>query len=155
MVITLSRCSGQETSECNGSAGSPQYGFMKVQGWRKISVTYLCFQQPETQMNNLRELFASRWHDLINTTQWLCLVFAADSQSLLIQEFRKLPVWTCWIFNYRQAAATAALGEQQSPCGRLTYPFLIIMNTVVHPDTHHSACNKSCDRAPKGAGTCW
>lgn len=35
MVITLSRFSGQETSECNGSAGSPRYGFMKVKGWRK------------------------------------------------------------------------------------------------------------------------
>lgn len=45
MTITLSRCSGQETSECNGSAGSPQYGFMKVQGWRGGSVTCLCFPQ--------------------------------------------------------------------------------------------------------------
>lgn len=32
MVITLSRFSGQETSECNGSAGSPQYGFITMQG---------------------------------------------------------------------------------------------------------------------------
>jgi len=39
MMITLSRCSGQETSECNGSVGSSEYGFMKVQGWRKGSVT--------------------------------------------------------------------------------------------------------------------
>lgn len=90
MVITLSRFSGQETSECNGSAGSPQYGFMKVQGWREGSVTCLCFSTGrETPMNNVRELIQGD-KVLTNNTQGLFLAVATEPQSLLIQHFEEL-----------------------------------------------------------------
>lgn len=74
MVITLSRSSGQETSECNGSAGSPQYGFMKVQGWRGGSVTCFCFLQ--TPMNNVRELIraTSFWQTIHRDCFWQLLL---------------------------------------------------------------------------------
>lgn len=43
MVMTLSSFSGQETSECNGSAGRPPYKFMNVQGWKEGSTHLLLF----------------------------------------------------------------------------------------------------------------
>ena len=39
MVITLSCCSGHKTSERNGSAGSPKYGFMKYEGLGDVEGT--------------------------------------------------------------------------------------------------------------------
>lgn len=42
MVMTGS----QETSECNGSAGSPQYGFMKRLGWWKDRSIAPVFHRP-------------------------------------------------------------------------------------------------------------
>ena len=39
MVITLSCCSGHKTSERNGSAGSPEYGFMKYEGQGDVEGT--------------------------------------------------------------------------------------------------------------------
>ena len=87
MVITLSRFSGQETSECNGSAGSPQYGFMKVQGSEgKIGHLPLFSADQETPMNNVRELIQGD-RVLTNNTQRLFVAVVTDPQSLLIQRF--------------------------------------------------------------------
>lgn len=73
MVITLSRFSGQETSECNGSAGSPQYGFITMQGLEgRICHLLLFSTDRQTPMNNVRELIQGD-RLLTNNTEGQCL----------------------------------------------------------------------------------
>lgn len=84
MVITLSRSSGQETSECNGSAGSPLYGFMKVHSCTEESVTCLLLStDQESRMKNVKQLIQGDTV-LTDNTQGLFLTVPADLQSLLI-----------------------------------------------------------------------
>lgn len=129
MVITLSRSSGQETSECNGSAGSPQYGFMKVQGWRGGSVTCFCFLQ--TPMNNVRALIQGDKF-LTNNTRGLFLAVVTDTQSLLVWDFWRnfLKVWSikCSILKRNKTVIL-----QLSLCESKGYPLQMIHT---HPHTH-------------------
>lgn len=146
MVITLSRSSGQETSECNGSAGGPQYGFMKVQGWRGGSVTCFCFLQ--TPMNNVRELIQGD-KLLTNNTQGLFLAVVADPQSLLVPHFWRnfLMVWAAKCLILRRNKPVML---QLSLCKSKGYTLQIIPHIDAHTVQHVAVRSRGPGRVGKG-----